>query len=49
VITEAEDLEAIAQQMAVDEIDRKWQAWMATLRPEGAEFVRAEDVYEVTL
>ncbi len=49
VITEAEDIEAVSKVMAGDPVDIRWQSWMATLRPEGADFVRAENVYEVTL
>lgn len=49
VVTEAEDIEAVSAVMAKDPTDQRWQAWMATMRPEGADFLRAENVYEVTL
>lgn len=47
VVTEAEDLDAVTAALAIDEIDARWQAWMATLRPAHNPFTHAENVFEV--
>ncbi len=49
VVTEAEDIEAVSTMMSSDPTDQRWQEWMATMRPDGADFLRTENVYEVDL
>lgn len=47
VVTEAEDLEAVADALKNDPIDQRWQAWMATLRPAESSFTPSDNVFEV--
>lgn len=49
VVIEAEDLDAVERALEHDPIDRRWQEWMSSLRPEGNRFTKADTVFEVTL
>ena len=49
VVVEAEHVDVVMDAAKSDAIDKRWQDWMATLRPAGDQFQPAENVFEVNL